>query len=114
MKMILAIIQADDANAVLRGLAASQIRATRIATEGGWLRRANATILSGVEDLQVETVLKVLQQHAHRRISYTPVAGEQGVTLPHNSSMGTTMMEIEVGGATVFILDVARFSRISD
>lgn len=34
MKMILAIIQADDANAVLRGLAASQIRATRIATEG--------------------------------------------------------------------------------
>ena len=67
MKMILAVVQADDAAKVTQSLIEAGHRVTRIATEGGWLRRENATLLLGVEDDKVQDVLTVLKNNARRR-----------------------------------------------
>ncbi len=106
MKMILAVVQADDAAKVMQALTSAGHRVTRIATQGAWLRRENTTLLLGVADHQVEDVLNILKQTAQRRISYIPSPRE----VP--GALSTRVMDVEVGGATVFVLNVERFEQL--
>jgi uncharacterized protein YaaQ len=106
MKMILAVVQADDASKVTQSLIEAGHRVTRIATQGAWLRRENATLLVGVPDEKVDDVLKTLQQTARRRTSYISVPRE----VP--GALNAQVIDVEVGGATVFVLNVERFEHI--
>ena len=67
MKLIIAVIQADDATEVIDALTAAGHRVTRIATTGGWLRRENVTLLVGVLDRMADHVLRLLQRTGRRR-----------------------------------------------
>ena len=49
MKLIIAIIQDDDASNVIGHLNESGFQVTRLSTKGGFLRSGNTTILTGVE-----------------------------------------------------------------
>ncbi len=102
MKMIMAIVQADDVVAITDALVTAGYRVTRIATTGGWLRRENTTLLLGVDDKQVNHALRVLQQTGRHRTAYVSMPGE----MPR--SQEGELLEVEVGGATVFVLDVER------
>jgi uncharacterized protein YaaQ len=108
MKLIMSIVNTDDARDLIEALLRKGYRATTISTTGGFLREGNATILSGVEDHQVASVLEIVRENCHTRIQYVnplPPAIEPGeLYMP-------TPMEVEVGGATVFIFDVERFER---
>ena len=73
MKMILAIVQADDAAKVMQALIEAGHRVTRVATEGGWLRRENSTLLMGVEDDKIDDVAALLKKTGRRRTSYISV-----------------------------------------
>ena len=106
MKMILAIVQADDAPAIMEALLNSGHRVTRVATSGGWLRRENVTLLLGVEDAQVKHVLEILQQMGRHRSAY------MSVPIDMVSPQEGQLIEVEVGGATVFVLNVQRFERL--
>lgn len=112
MKLILAVIQADDASRVVQALNQAGFRVTRIATQGAWLRRENATLLVGTEDEQVPEVIGVLRNNAHRRKAYINVPSE---TSDMAGMIGVPGMplEVEVGGATIFVLDVERAARVS-
>lgn len=112
MKLILAVVQADDANRVVQALNSAGFRVTRIATQGAWLRRENATLLVGVDDGKVNDVMRVLRSHAQRRTAYINVPAESSAL---DGMMGPPgmPMEVEVGGATVFVLDVERTARVS-
>ncbi len=99
MKMILAIVTADDAGAVTNALTERGHRVTRIATEGGWLRRQNATLLLGVEDDRVNDALQLIKTNARQRSTeiYVPAEG-----------VGALPFKVDTGGATVFVLQVER------
>lgn len=105
MKLIVAIVQADDAAELLDHLAQRGFGATRVKTVGGFLREVNATILLGVEAEQVETVLQITREHCQPRWRpNTAIVGAKGGSfLPEN---------VEVGGATIFVLDVGRFEKL--
>jgi uncharacterized protein YaaQ len=105
MKMVLAIVQADDAPSVMEALVNAGHRVTRVATTGGWLRRENATLLLGVEDERIDEVLRVLQGAGRHRTSYINMPME----MP--GAQDAQMTEVEIGGATVFVLDVEGFDR---
>lgn len=109
MKMVVAIVQAEDAGGLLTSLTEKEFRATRVRTAGGFLREANATIMIGVEDTDVETVLDVIRENCKTRrqqINPAPAVMEPGeFFLPYP-------MEVEVGGATVFVMPVERFERL--
>jgi uncharacterized protein YaaQ len=106
MKLIWAVVQADDAAGVMKALNERGHRVTRIATQGAWLRRENSTLLIGVPGDQVSIVLRVLRDTARKRTAYVNVPGEvMGMFNPQP-------LEVEVGGATVFVLDVERFERL--
>lgn len=62
MKLMIVILRDGDAGAVVDRLVREGYRVTRIASTGGFLRRGNVTLLIGVEDQQVDTVIDLLRQ----------------------------------------------------
>lgn len=110
MKLVVAIVHAADARSVLDGLMAKGYRATKIGTLGGFLVRGNATILIGVEDDKVDAVLEILHQHCHPRKEFVSPVLPAGDTATARSWVNP--MQVEVGGTTVFVLNVERFERL--
>ena len=106
MKMILAIVQADDAGKIMKGLVEAGHRVTRVATEGGWLKRENVTLLLGVDDEKVEDVVAVLKKTGRKRTAYISVPRE----VP--GALNAQVIDVEVGGATVFVMNVERFEHM--
>ena len=78
-------------------------------SSGGFLRRGNATILSGVSDDQVDGVVALVDELCHARKEYVPVQ-----TLPFlgEGTFSAEPVEVRVGGAIVFVLPIDRFERI--
>lgn len=86
------------------------LSATKIASQGGFLRRGSVTILSGVEDNDVDTVMTLTQEECRARVETVPT---QGLPLFGDVAMATsaTPFQVRVGGAAVFVLPVDRFDR---
>ena len=62
MKLVLSITSDHEATQVIESLIDREFRATRINTAGGFLKRGNATVVVGVEDEQVESVVSLIRQ----------------------------------------------------
>jgi uncharacterized protein YaaQ len=108
MKLIVATIQDQDAEAVVEALNKQGFRVTRIGTTGGFLGQGNTTLLAGVDEEKVEAAVDVFKQTSHRRRRYMPMAtgaAPDGVALYN-------YIEVEVGGATIFILNVEHFEQV--
>ena len=61
MKMMIAIVNDDDSERVSKAITSSGFRVTAIASTGGFLRKVKTTMLSGVEDDQLEKALNLLR-----------------------------------------------------
>lgn len=111
MKLVMAIVQADDVTDITEALLAAGLRVTRVSTEGGWLRKKNATLLAGVEDEDVPRALDILKRTGQRRRVPLPTS----IHFPEPLSQAPISMEpeieVEVGGAIVFVLDVEQHAR---
>lgn len=108
IKLVLAIAQEKDVGRLIDALTEDGFHATMLASTGGFLREGNSTILIGVEDNQVDPVLAIIQRACHRReqfVSPMPPAVE-----PVDSYV-TYPVKVEVGGAIVFVMEVARMER---
>jgi uncharacterized protein YaaQ len=66
MKLVVAIVQDQDASKAVDELVAHGFGATRINTAGGFLKRGNSTILTGVEDTRAKEVIQILRDICHR------------------------------------------------
>jgi uncharacterized protein YaaQ len=60
-KIILAIVNPDDAEHVMTALVAHQYPATRMTSAGGFLRRSSMTLIVGVEEGDVNSALDVIR-----------------------------------------------------
>jgi uncharacterized protein YaaQ len=61
MKLVLAIVREQDAGRAVDELIANGFGATRMSTAGGFLKRGNATIMTGVEDTRAHDVIQILR-----------------------------------------------------
>ena len=109
VKLILAIIHNEDAGALVDGLLEKEYRATRLHSSGGFLRQSNTTVIVGVEEEQVEEVLGIVREACHSR---TQVVNPMPPIMEPGEFFMPYPLEVEVGGATVFVLPVDRFERI--
>ena len=110
MKLLVAIVQDVDARGVLDALMAEGYGTTKISSTGGFLVRGNTTILIGVQDEQVDAVLDIVREQCEARREFvSPV-----VPLSEAASARHWVqpLEVEVGGATVFVLDVEQFVQV--
>jgi len=109
MKLVLVITQEQDAGRLIDALTEVEVQATMLASTGGFLRAGNATILTGVDDGQVEAVLEVVRRVCQRREQLmTPIPP---VVEPVDSYV-TYPVKVEVGGAITFVLNVERMERV--
>ena len=109
MKLVIAIVHSEDAGNLVDALNEKEFRATRLQSSGGFLKQGNATILVGVEDGQVDAVLEIIGTSCHSRKQFVnpmpPIMEPGEFFMPYP-------LEVEVGGATVFVLPVERFERL--
>jgi uncharacterized protein YaaQ len=109
VKLVIAVVQAEDAPRTVSALTDKGISSTRISSSGGFLQQGNATLLMGVDQAQVETALEVIRENCKERSRYlTPVPplaepGEMFLAYP---------VEVQVGGATVWVVPVESFEKI--
>ena len=107
MKLIMAIISGDDSSKVSRALTKSNFSVTKLATTGGFLMAGNTTFLVGTEDDKVEEVLDILRKNSKTRKQMVPTSASYGVGM-----FSSMPIEVQVGGATVFILNVEEFIKL--
>jgi uncharacterized protein YaaQ len=107
MKLILAIVSNEDSAVVSSALAREGFSVTKLATTGGFLMAGNTTFITGVDDEAVENVIDIISKHSHKRSQMMPSTSSYGV------GMYTTFpVEVTVGGATVFVMNVDRFEKL--
>ncbi|MDA0301570.1 MAG: cyclic-di-AMP receptor [Chloroflexi bacterium] len=108
-KLVMMIVSDTDADDLMAALVERGVPATKVGSTGGFLRRGNVTIFSGVPATEVDTVLDVVNEICPARTELVPVQ-----TLPFigDSPFTTEPIEVRAGGAIMFVLDVERFQRI--
>lgn len=106
MKLVIAIVQDKDSNRLSNALIQEGFRATKLASTGGFLRAGNTTFMVGTEDDRVQDVLHVIRSNCKvREQLVTPVSPMGGTT----DSYIPFPVEVQVGGAAVFVVPVERF-----
>ena len=105
MKLIVSIVQNDDADHLITALRDGGFSSTKISTTGGFLRQGNATILIGTDDANVPSVLDVIKRYCHTRTQY--VSPIEPVMELERLYMYAPL-EVEIGGAVIFCLAVER------
>ena len=105
MKLIIAIVNNDDAHFVNTGLTSEGFQITKVSSTGGFLLNGNSTFFVGVEDNRVNRALEIIKAHSKKRVKSIPSA-----SMPMGAgSVAPVNADVCVGGATVFILDVEKF-----
>jgi len=106
MKLVIAVVQDKDSKRLSTALIQEGFRATKLASTGGFLRAGNTTFMIGIEDERVEDVLRVIRNNCKiREQLVTPVSPMSGST----DSYMPFPVEVQVGGAAVWVLPVDRF-----
>ncbi|MGM0396945.1 MAG: cyclic-di-AMP receptor [Bacillota bacterium] len=108
MKLLVAIVQDQDAQNVITELNEKDYRVTKLASTGGFLKAGNTTLLSGVDDKQVDEVIAIIEKNCKTREITTSLLT---VTMPGDTYIPYPL-EVKVGGATVFVLDVEQHIKI--
>lgn len=104
--MILAVVNNDDSNALMRALTKEGFQATKLASTGGFLMSGNTTFMIGVDEKRVDAVMDVIRRHSSKRKQLVPSSTSM------SGVYSSFPVEVTVGGAIVFVLDVERFEKI--
>ena len=109
MKLIIAVVQDKDHRRVTEALLERGYKFTNIASTGGLLREGNVTFVIGVDEEQIDAVITVIREHSKTREQlvnvFPPTIEPIGTCIP-------SPVKVQVGGATVFVLDVERFEKL--
>lgn len=108
MKLIVAIIQDQDAPILIDELTEKKYRVTKLSSSGGFLKAGNTTLFIGVDDDQVKDVMYIIERNCKTREITTSLLT---VSMPGDTYIPYPL-EVKVGGATVFILKVDDYIRI--
>ena len=107
MKRVIVIVRDDYSEVLQDELADAGHRYTKLDSTGGFLRKGNTTLLVGVDDDQMDSVLEIIRATCKTRqelITTQPMPMSPGLAVPP--------IEVMAGGATVFVVQVEHFERI--
>lgn len=107
MKLIIAIVHDEDANALVKKLTAKDFGVTKLASTGGFLKSGNTTLIIGTPKERVDEGVQIIEDTCRTRKEITTTTSLMG----DNSVMGMPL-EISVGGATVFVIDVENYLKL--
>ena len=105
-KLLIAVVHAQDAGQLVEALRGAELRVTEVLSRGGFLQARNAMLYIGVEDDQVPTAMKLIEDNCSSRtenVPAEPLGGIEANWLP---------TEVTHGGATVFVVPLDEIRRI--
>ncbi|HHY05309.1 MAG TPA: hypothetical protein GX534_09015 [Thermoanaerobacterales bacterium] len=107
MKLVMAVVQDNDVPKLLENLMQKNFGVTKLASTGGFLKSGNTTLMIGVQDDKLHELMEIIEKVCKpRKQVVTPFPGGPGdAYVPYP-------IEVKVGGATVFVLNVERFVKI--
>ena len=109
MKLVIAVVQGEDAQRAVEALGQAGISSTRISSTGGFLQQGNVTLLIGVDEEKVADAVQIIREKCRERSRYlTPVMP----TSEPGDFLAAFPVEVQVGGATVFVVPVDSFEKI--
>jgi len=105
-KLLIAVVQAEDAPALIQAVKAADLRVTEVLSRGGFLQARNTMLYIGVADDQVSMAMKLIEENCHTRVQEVPpepLGAMEANWLP---------TEVTHGGATVFVVPLDEIKRI--
>ena len=107
MKLVISIVQDVDADNLVEEIIKEGFRVTKMSTTGGFLKSGNTTLLIGVDDKKVDDLLEIINENCKTRevtktIHTINIPGQAMIPVP---------IQVKIGGATMFVLDVEEFKR---
>src|SRR5207249_3017975 len=67
VRLVVAVVNNEDAGALVDALLEKEYRATRLHSSGGFLKQSNATIILGVEEAAVDEVIEIIAANCKSR-----------------------------------------------
>lgn len=102
-KLVVAVVQIDDVQDLVHSLVERGLGATRIDAAGGFLRKENAVVLIATSDEGLPNALGILRETCRtRNATWFPTIDDGTIGLY------TEPIEVEVGGAVVFVIPIER------
>jgi uncharacterized protein YaaQ len=109
MKLLFAIVSDEDSSNLTDNLNRKGFSTTKLCSSGGFLRSGNTTFLVATEEDKVDEALSIIGETCksrRRMIAPEKLPGSFG---SFNMAMP---IEVNVGGATVFILNIEKFLKL--
>lgn len=108
MKLIIAIVQKEDAADLSSTLIENGFYVTKLSTTGGFLKEGNVTFLIGAAEEKIEEIKSIIKDTCKSRdmviSNPTPYPLSEGSDI----NFGLTT---KIGGATIFILNIDEFEK---
>jgi len=104
MKLVYVIVRNNDSSQVIETLNRKGFYVTKMASTGGFLREGNTTLLIGTDEDKLDEVIDIVKKEC----------GPRQQILMNNMSPGdysAMNSVVNVGGATIFVMDVERFEK---
>lgn len=107
-RLAVAIVQIDDVHDLWAALSERGLRATRIDAAGGFLRRENVMVLVATDEEGLIAFQGAVRLTCRTRMATWVPAIEDGTV-----GLYAEPIEVEVGGAVVFVLPIERVEYLS-
>jgi len=108
MKLVIAVVHDEDSHNVIERLTEKDYGVTKLASTGGFLKSGNTTLLIGTQKEKVAEVINIIKEECKTRKEVTTAAPMVG----DNSSFMAIPIEVVVGGATIFVVDIEQFEKL--
>jgi uncharacterized protein YaaQ len=108
MKLIIAIVHDEDSGVIIDEFSENKLKITKLCSTGGFIKSGNTTLISGVEDDEVDRAVDIIARNTQVRI------GDLKVHQHKNTMQGLKEKQdgkISIGAATIFITNVERFEK---
>ena len=109
MKLVLAIVHDEDATKITDLLIEKDFRITKLASTGGFLRAGFTTLICGAAEDRVPELVEIVEKKCKSRKQITSV---NATHMNMNESYVPYPVEVTVGGATIFVLNVEEFKQV--
>jgi len=106
-QMVMATVAGDQTGELTHQLTQEGFYFTQVDSRGGLLEEPTICLLIGLNHTRLERLLGLLRECCHARRRFIPVQVEAAPL-----QIQPTMIEAEVGGAILYVLNVERFEQL--
>ncbi len=106
-QLVIATVSGTQTDALIEQLIRDGFYVTRVDSSGGILYEPTVSLLIGVDHERLPSLLGRIRECCHTRRRFVPAHVEAPLL-----EVQPVMIEAEVGGATIYVLDVERFEQV--